>query len=359
MASFWFDSGTAGGPYSAVVRFTGRRVGIAGKPGPGDTFTKDETIETVIPGTGPVSVTTWVYGLQPGEWLVNAELVRPPTGSARRGGARTRPGDPQPVQPAAWSWRRWSVATAPARPYRTRWALLAPLARQPAVLPGIYTALAIIGFLVGLFLQVVLLGARGVAVEPALGASGLAIVAGLAGAKAWYAVLHPEESLLRGGWAVDGFLVLAPPVAAGALFAFDVPIGVVLDAATPGLFFAVAIGRIGCFFTGCCAGQCTAARWGIWSSDRRVGARRIPTQLLESATGLVIGLTTLLLVLGRVVPADGAVFASAFASYALVRQVLLPLRAERRKSPRTVPLTGVAAGLALVIVVGLILAQGA
>lgn len=359
MASYWFDSGTAGEPYSAVVRFTGRRVGVAGKPGPGDTFTKDETIETVIPGTGPVSVTTWVYGLQPGEWLVNAELVRPPTTNARGGGARRRSEDPPPVQPAAWSWRRWSVATAPARPYRTRWALLAPLARQPAVFPGIYTALAITGFVVALVLQAVILAGRGIAVEPALGASGLAIVAGLAGAKAWYAVLHPEESLLRGGWAVDGFLVLAPPVAAGALFAFEVPIGVVLDATTPGLFFAVAIGRIGCFFTGCCAGRCTAARWGIWSSDRRVGARRIPTQLLESAAGLVIGLTTLAVVLGRVVPLDGAVFAIAFATYALVRQVLLPLRAERRKSPRTVPLTAVAAGLALVIVVGLILAQGA
>jgi len=120
-------------------------------------------------------------------------------------------------------------------------------------------------------------------------------------------------------------------VAVAALLAFDLPIGVFLDAATPGLFFGVAIGRVGCFVTGCCAGRWTRSRWGVWSSDRRVGARRVPAQLLESAAGLVIGGMAALLVLGHPPRIDGAVFVAAFAVYVLVRQAVLRVRAERRE----------------------------
>jgi phosphatidylglycerol:prolipoprotein diacylglycerol transferase len=159
----------------------------------------------------------------------------------------------------------------------------------------------------------------------------LAIVAGLIGAKLWSRALHPGESLIGPGWAVDGFLIAAPVVAIAALGVLGLPIGVVLDATTPGLFFAVAIGRVGCFFTGCCAGRCTRSRWGIWSSDRRIGARRIPTQLLESATGLLFGAVSAVLVLGQVIAIEGGVFILALASYFVVRQSLLRIRAESRR----------------------------
>ena len=160
----------------------------------------------------------------------------------------------------------------------------------------------------------------------------LALVSGLAGAKLWYAVLHPgpwRHSL--GGWSVDGFLVVAPVVAVVALVAFDLPIGAFLDAAAPGIFFAVAIGRFGCFFTGCCAGRCTRSRWGVWSSDRRIGARRIPAQLLESGAGLIIGLASVVLVLADVFGVSGLVFVVAVVAYVIVRQFLLRVRAERRE----------------------------
>ena len=97
------------------------------------------------------------------------------------------------------------------------------------------------------------------------------------------------------------------------------------------MFFAVAIGRVGCFLTGCCAGRCTNASWGIWSSDRRIGARRIPAQLLESATGMVIGVISGLLVLSKALVVEGAVFLVAVGAYILVRHALLRLRADRRE----------------------------
>ncbi len=335
--SFWFESGNGPEPYTATVRFTGRRVESHGH-GSRDMFVKDETIQGVVPGTGPVSITTWVDGVQAGDWAVTGALVRASRNS--RGGHAVRP-----VQRATWSWRRWAVSTGPEVPLRARWALLAPLARQPAVLPGIYTALAILSIIVAVAVQSAILGRGDVPVGRSLLASGLTILFGLIGAKAWYAVLHPGEPIIRGGWAVDGFLIVFPIVAAVILATLDLPVGVVLDATAPGVFLAVGIGRIGCFLTGCCAGRCTASRWGIWSSDRRVGARRIPTQLLESAAGLFLGVVSLPIVISGATPVPGIVFVVGYAGYTGVRQVLLRLRAERRSSGRTVPLTAAAAAV--------------
>jgi Prolipoprotein diacylglyceryltransferase len=216
---------------------------------------------------------------------------------------------------------------------RTRWALPAPLARIPAVIPGSWPLLGSLGVVVALLTQAAILAHQNVSEAPALAVSMLALVLGLVGAKVWYAVLHPGpwRQALLGGWAVDGFLFVAIPVAVVALVAFDMPIGTFLDASTPGLFLGVAIGRVGCFLTGCCAGRSTRSRWGMWSSDRRVGARRIPAQLIESFAGLLIGAGSALLLFGHVPPINGVIFVAAFGAYIVVRQWLLRLREERRE----------------------------
>lgn len=327
VVTHWFDSGEGEEPYSATVRLTGRRGGIHGMPKPQDTFVQEDKIDGIVPGSGLVSITSWVYGRQPGEWTVSAELLRP-RGDAGRGRRVTA----EPIRPAAWSWRRWALSTGSAGTVKTRWAMLAPLARMPGVIPGVWPALGVLGALVALVTQVAILAHENVAVGQFLVVSLLALGFGLIGAKLWNAVLHPGpwRQWIQ-GWSVDGFLFVAPVVAVAALLAFDLPIGVFLDAATPGLFFGVAIGRLGCFFTGCCAGRCTSSRWGVWSSDRRVGARRIPAQLIESLAGLLLGATSALLVLGHVPGVDGVIFAAAFGAYVVVRQLLLRVRAERRE----------------------------
>ena len=327
VVTHWFDSGEGEEPYSATVRLTGRRGGIHGMPKPQDTFVQEDKIDGIVPGSGLVSITSCVYRRQPGEWTVSAELLRP-RGDAGRGRRVTA----EPIRPAAWSWRRWKLSTGSAGTVKTRWAMLAPLARMPGVIPGVWPALGVLGALVALVTQVAILAHENVAVGQFLVVSLLALGFGLIGAKLWNAVLHPGpwRQWIQ-GWSVDGFLFVAPVVAVAALLAFDLPIGVFLDAATPGLFFGVAIGRLGCFFTGCCAGRCTSSRWGVWSSDRRVGARRIPAQLIESLAGLLLGATSALLVLGHVPGVDGVIFAAAFGAYVVVRQLLLRVRAERRE----------------------------
>jgi len=333
VVSHWFDSGESGEPYSATIRLNGRRVGLHGQPRASDAFAQEDNVEGIVPGSGPVSVTSWVYGLQPGEWTVTADLIRPAGHAAAAEPAdRSRRPGPERLARADWSWRRRSLSDGDASDVTTRWAMLAPLARIPAVIPGSFTLMGTLAIVAALIVQSLLLARQNISVGSSLLVSLLAIVFGLIGAKLWYAILHPgpwRTSL--GGWSVDGFLIAAPVVSVVALLIFNLPIGAFLDAAAPGIFVAVAIGRFGCFFTGCCAGRCTTSRWGVWSSDRRIGARRIPAQLLESAAGTIISLTSAILVLTGVFGANGVVFVLAVVAYFVARQFLLRVRAERRE----------------------------
>lgn len=344
VVTHWFDSGPGEQPYVATVRLTGRRVGIQGPPRAGDTFAQEEVVRDVLPNTGRISLTTWIYGVNDGEWTISAELDRGPGSAHQSGPAARRRGRAELIPRAAWSWRRWSLASVPDAPIRTRWALTAPLARLPAVVPGLWTVLGVIGVVLAVVIQSAVLADRGFPIDRSLLVSGVAILAGLATAKVWFAVLAPGpwyRSLAR-GWAVDGFLVAAPIAAITLLLAQGLPVGVFLDASAPGIFVAVTIGRVGCFFTGCCSGRVTSARLGIWSSDRRVGARRVPSQLLESGAGLAIAIVSTAAILLRPPLPDGLIFVVAFSAYAIVRQLMLRTRSEWRpfswrRSPALTP----------------------
>lgn len=171
----------------------------------------------------------------------------------------------------------------------------------------------------------------------------IASIAGLAGGKIYYYLQHRGEplSLLTMGMCIQGFVIAAVAViAAGGL-----PAGQLLDVTAPGLLAAMAIGRLGCFLGGCCAGHPTCSRWGMWSSDRRLGARRIPAQLLESALALALRFAALLTDLATRPSPPGGVFIGAIAAYTLGRQLLFPLRSIPRKTSRGRMLTMIAAGL--------------
>jgi hypothetical protein len=197
-ATCWVDPGDSGTPYESVIRFTGRRVGAAGKPSPGDSFEQEEAVQ-LVPGSGPVAITTRVAGVSAGEWLV-----------------RARPAD---------------------RHGRER------------------------------------------AVDPAVLLHGT-------GVRRMTRVLWPKGN----------------PVA---------PVG-------PGT---------------------TGSRWGIWSSDGRIGAWRLPAQQLESLVCLLIGIAALAAFLRFGRSAGGTVFIGAMATCTLARQALLALRAEPRRWSLARPVT--------------------
>lgn len=349
--TYWFEPTPHPEPYPVTVRFTGKRVDVQGTIQPGDQFVHDEVIEEVVPGSGPISVTAKVRNITPGMWAVSARLLESP----RYSHAPREPGKAIPAGgtrlSAARLWRRWAPVTGSDDPVKT---CLPPFAKVPGVITGIWGTLATLGMAVALALQFLVVAVAHLQVGPAWLITLVSIAVGIVGAKIWFIVLHRREHGLDriNGWCIQGFITGATLAALLLLVLLRVPAGVFLDATAPGLLVAMAVGRVGCFFAGCCGGPPTASRWGVWSSDQRVGARRIPTQLLESLLALSLGLGALGAILAHG-PAGGTFFVAGLAGYTLGRQGILRLRAERSKKVLEVVVTAAIAALILVVVVSL------
>jgi phosphatidylglycerol---prolipoprotein diacylglyceryl transferase len=194
---------------------------------------------------------------------------------------------------------------------------------------------------VALAVLVALLARVGVDAGGALVVALTASLAGAAGARGWYVMLHRGQvsGLPTRGLCIQGFVAGSMIAGIPGLLLAGIPVGTYFDAAAPGVFLAMAIGRQGCFFTGCCAGRLTGSRWGVWSSDGRIGGRRIPAQQLEAVVCLLIGVAALAAFLRSGLSAGGTVFIGAMAAYTLARQGLLTLRAEPRRWDLARPVT--------------------
>ena len=225
-----------------------------------------------MPGSGPISLTARIRGINAGEWAVTAHILgsaQPTRGTKAQGKATLAAG---PLPSAAWFWRKWAPSAGLVEPVRT---CLIPFAHVPGILPGIWGAMVTLGVAIALALQALVISTDHLALGPWWVVSLVAIVVGIFCAKGWYIVLYRREHRLN-GWCIQGFITGATLAAAILLVVLDVPTGVFLDVTAPGLLVAMAVGRVGCFFAGCCGGPPTASRWGVWSSDQRVGARRMP-----------------------------------------------------------------------------------
>lgn len=351
----WLDPVDYPDATQITVRFSGRRVGAHGRLLPGDRFIQEETISHVVPGSGPVSITAQIRDVASGAWAVTAYVMASGQPTQRSRASQAQGGVPPstpPSQGLAHLWNRWAPALDGSEPLHT---CPTPLARTPGIVVGAWAGFVGLGVLLALVMQSLVLARLHLPVEPARAATLAAIAVGAVGAKLWYIARRKEGSHWRGGWCIQGFIAGAGLTAALAFALFRLPTGAILDATAPGLLLAMAIGRIGCFFAGCCGGPPTASRWGVWSSDQRIGARRVPTQLLESALALVLGLGALAVVLSHS-RASGALFVAGLAAYTLVRQGILRLRAEGRQTRLGMPLTAGAAALALVVALVVMLA---
>jgi phosphatidylglycerol:prolipoprotein diacylglycerol transferase len=345
-ATCWLDPGDGAQHEPASVRFSGRRTGISGRPQQGDRFERVETIHGLVPGGGPVSLTAKVSDVTPGEWIIWARPAGGP-GQGRR--TMLPPPAARRLSLKRFLWPKGNPV--PSGSSGTRVTTRAGgFATGPGLVPASWVPLVALGVVVALVVQAVLASRAHLSVGAALAVSLAASVAGAAGARIWYVAVNrgkvqgiPTQGLCIQGFIVGAVAVLIPAVALAGL-----PLGPFLDVSAPGLFFGMAIGRQGCFLHGCCVGRLTSSRWGIWASDGRVGARRVPAQQLESLACLAIGLAALLLVLQARPPAAGTVFIGALAAYTVGRQVLFPYRAEARRSSFGRVTSMIAAGLVLV-----------
>lgn len=307
--TYWFDAAPDGDPYPVNVRFTGRRVSGDGRAGAADTFETVRTIGRVVPGSGRVALTARVPGVAPGTWEVTATPVvfRKPDGSS---------------SPAPRGRLPQGTATG------TTAFLPVVNVRAPGVRIGAWPALVGAGFLVALLVQWLLGAQRGLPTGRLLLVSVLASLIGLVGAKVYYLLTHRAEKapVLRAGMSVQGFVLAAIPTLLLVGWWAGIPLGPMLDVSAPGLLLGMTIGRLGCFFGGCCVGLPTASRWGIWSSDRGIGVRRIPVQLFESAMAGTVAAATALAVALMDPAVDGLLFLIGLSAYTFGRQVLFPLR---------------------------------
>jgi phosphatidylglycerol:prolipoprotein diacylglycerol transferase len=335
--TYWFDAAPDGEPYAAAVRFEGHRLGLGRQRGPRDSFILCETVERVVPGSGRVAITARAVDIASGEWNVSATLItRPHASVAERRPRRQR----SPAKASASGTTGYGPVIH---------------VRAPGAHLGAWPASVGVGVVAALTVQS-WLGARAhLPVAATLSVSLIASVAGLLGARIYYLAeqrprvpLRPR-GLLTAGMCIQGFVLTAMAVATIGVLVAGVPVGRFLDVTTPGLLFAMTIGRFGCFFGGCCAGRPTASRWGLWSSDRRVGVRRIPTQLFESGLALALGVAALFAILSGAAHTAGAVFVGAIAAYTLGRQLLFPLRDLARKTTHGRTLTAAATATVLVV----------
>ena len=351
-----FDPGESGLPYATAVRFLGRREPSIDAPDGlhrTESFVQEERIDRVVPGCGQVSVTARIYGIAPGEWNVSAELVGEQRLTAHPNRRVEQPRRSSRIHLARWSWLRWSLVDASSSKVRSQSALRARIIPAPAVIPGSWTGLVIVGVVAGFFIQSNLINEAHLSNSGLALASALTILSGAVGAKLWFRAQPATARQVAGGsgWCVQGAVVGGAIAMVTTLLILKIPVGLVVGATTPALLIGMGLGRVGCFFTGCCTGRVTASRWGIWSSDQRVGARRIPTQLIEASLALVIGFTTWFVVEHRTSALSIALLMVAFSIYTLLRQLVLRLRTGPRKATHRTMFTVVTCSAAIVLAI--------
>jgi phosphatidylglycerol:prolipoprotein diacylglycerol transferase len=150
---------------------------------------------------------------------------------------------------------------------------------------------------------------------------------------------NPRElvTLLRSGGVFYGGLIAAVAVAFWYLRRHGMPLWSVTDAFAPGIALGHVIGRLGCFFAGCCYGKATDVPWAVTFSStyaaQNVGTplnvALHPTQLYEAGAELVIlGLLLLLERKGR--PFAGRTFWSYMLMYGVTRFVIEIYRGDPR-----------------------------
>jgi phosphatidylglycerol:prolipoprotein diacylglycerol transferase len=96
----------------------------------------------------------------------------------------------------------------------------------------------------------------------------------------------------EGGLVFYGGFILAAGVSIVYMRWHQLPIWKLADLSSPSIALGLFLGRIGCFFAGCCYGKETSLPWSVVFKDpnslARLNVPLHPTQLYEAAGGLVI-----------------------------------------------------------------------
>ena len=209
-----------------------------------------------------------------------------------------------------------------------------------------YGVMLAAAYLVGLQVALVRARARGLKADRIMDLGIWIIVSALVGAKLMLLVVEWDTysrsasdllTLVRSAGVFYGGLVAAVAMALFYLWRHRMPIWSVTDVFAPGIALGHVIGRLGCFFAGCCFGRETSVPWAI-TFNSEYAARNVgtpldvplhPTQLYEAAAELMI-LAVLLVTEGRKRPFPGRTFWGYMLLYGVSRFVVEFFRGDSR-----------------------------
>jgi phosphatidylglycerol:prolipoprotein diacylglycerol transferase len=221
--------------------------------------------------------------------------------------------------------------------------ILFEIAGFPVYTYGVLLAAA---YLLGLQFALVRARARGLDANRVMDLGIWIIISALVGAKLLLLVVdfdtfsrNPREllTLLRSGGVFYGGLIAAVAVAMWYMRRHRLPVWSVSDAFAPGIALGHVIGRMGCFFAGCCFGKATDVPWAVTFTNE-YAAQNVgtplnvpihPTQLYEAGAELIIlGLLLVLERKGRGFP--GRTFWSYMLFYGVTRFIIEFYRGDPR-----------------------------
>jgi phosphatidylglycerol:prolipoprotein diacylglycerol transferase len=209
-----------------------------------------------------------------------------------------------------------------------------------------YGLLLAAAYLVGLKLAMVRAEKRGLDSTRVLDLGIYIIIAALVGAKALLLVTdfntfkndpHELLTLMRSGGVFYGGLIVAVSVALWYIRRVGLPLWTTCDAFAPGIALGHVVGRMGCFFAGCCYGKPTSLPWAVTFTDPFAQANvgtplnvpLHPTQLYEAGAELLI-LIVLLATERKGRPYAGRTFWFYMLLYAISRFIIEFFRGDDR-----------------------------
>ncbi|MBU0687309.1 MAG: prolipoprotein diacylglyceryl transferase [Candidatus Margulisbacteria bacterium] len=185
---------------------------------------------------------------------------------------------------------------------------------------GFFVALA---FIVGIAVHIHLIRKYGLYTEKVWDLAALVIIFSIVGARFFYVVFFwgnlnnfwEAFMIWRGGLVLQGGLVFCLATVAIFLIVKKIPFWKFFDVITPGMVLGYAIGRIGCFFNGCCYGCVTNVPWAV--KFPYLSGMRHPTQLYASGIAFIMFIV-LLFWLGKK-KFDGQIFCIGLIYYNIYR----------------------------------------
>jgi len=163
---------------------------------------------------------------------------------------------------------------------------------------GFFLAL---GFIAGLVLATITARKEGVAFERVVDLFFYTVLSAIIGSRILFVLINFDVyrdnplqifKIWEGGLVFYGGLILAVGVSIGYMRWNRLPIWKWADLFSPPIALGLFLGRIGCFFAGCCYGKETSLPWGVIFADpnslARLNIPLHPVQLYEAGSNLAI-----------------------------------------------------------------------